>query len=985
MRRVGLIAVALLAGCVDFRTSVCDDLLCPSGTVCSTAHETCVLEEQIAACDGRAEGAACGYAGVSDGACRTGVCFGVGCGNGFVDPDEVCDDGNAVDGDDCSANCRSNETCGNNVIDTAVGEACDDGNLIDGDGCQSNCALPTCGDGIVDDGEVCDDGGHVADDGCNPQCTSDETCGNGVIDVVRGEQCDDGNFVAGDTCGPNCMLEYCGNDNVDPGEACDDGNIVSGDGCSANCQSDETCGNGVIDTATGEECDDGNFVSQDGCSSTCRIGGMTWEPLGTPSPRHGHAVAYDAARQRMVVFSGFNETEGLSPETWEWNGRGFVDVSPPAADSPVPRIFGTMSYDARRKRVVLFGGIAGSDANDTWEWDGSTWTDRSLSSPTAPPAVPSSMTYDAGRGRIVVFAETETWEWDGQTWSDVTPAGPSPSTRVGAAMSYDPVRGRVYLFGGADGFTRLDDMWEWDGSTWTDVTPATGPRPEPRIHSGMVYDAARGHTVLFAGYGLFAPAESYNDTWVWDGSAWTEVTPAGPSPLGRNVNRLVYDVAREQVVLFGGRDPSSTTVFDDVWTWDGAVWSEPAPQADPGPREQHAMAYDAVRGRTVTFGGVSSGTLLTDTLEWDGREWFDVTPAGASPSRRTQYALAYDPVRKRVVLFGGGDPVTRTTLADTWTWDGTTWVDVTPASSPPPRRGAELAFDTARGRLLMFGGCAIYPDPSDLLNSCGSSGTSLLADTWEWDGATWVEVTPSGTNPAQRMECAMTYDPVRDRTVMSGGNQIFITPIEESNDTWEWNGTAWTEMEVLGPNPQNRFRATLVYDGARRRPVMFGGAGSGGDDSADWDGAHWTRATAISAASIRPRSLQGIAYDGARGRTVVYGGNPREFVGDPSLGDTWQSALKATGPEACHSGLDGDQDGLVGCDDPDCWGYCTPLCPPGTTCDPAEPRCGDGACNPALESPRLCPSDCGAPPAVCGDFVCDPGEDAAGCPGDCAL
>src|SRR5262249_13115596 len=49
-----------------------------------------------------------------------------------------------ADGDGCRADCRSNEPCGNSVIDTVTGETCDDGNLVDGDGCDSSCQLEAC-------------------------------------------------------------------------------------------------------------------------------------------------------------------------------------------------------------------------------------------------------------------------------------------------------------------------------------------------------------------------------------------------------------------------------------------------------------------------------------------------------------------------------------------------------------------------------------------------------------------------------------------------------------------------------------------------------------------------------------------------------------------------------------------------------------------------------------------------------------------------
>ena len=63
-------------------------------------------------------------------------CF--NCGNGSVEPNEECDDGNLSDGDGCSSNCTL-ERCGNGVID--VGEECDDGNTNDTDNCYTDCTI----------------------------------------------------------------------------------------------------------------------------------------------------------------------------------------------------------------------------------------------------------------------------------------------------------------------------------------------------------------------------------------------------------------------------------------------------------------------------------------------------------------------------------------------------------------------------------------------------------------------------------------------------------------------------------------------------------------------------------------------------------------------------------------------------------------------------------------------------------------------------
>src|SRR5690349_18093862 len=141
MRVIWVLAVAL-CGCITSNVVVCDEgLVCPAGTLCDNLHQRCVVKEQLDVCAGMPDDAECSYDG-AQGICIDQVCFVAGCGNGVVDPNEVCDDGNTRAGDHCSSDCHSNETCGNGVIDVAVGEACDDGNSEPGDGCQETCALP---------------------------------------------------------------------------------------------------------------------------------------------------------------------------------------------------------------------------------------------------------------------------------------------------------------------------------------------------------------------------------------------------------------------------------------------------------------------------------------------------------------------------------------------------------------------------------------------------------------------------------------------------------------------------------------------------------------------------------------------------------------------------------------------------------------------------------------------------------------------------
>jgi hypothetical protein len=94
--------------------------------------------------------------------------------------------------------------------------------------------------------------------------------------------------------------------------------------------------------------------------------------------------------------------------------------------------------------------------------------------------------------------------------------------------------------------------------------------------------------------------------------------------------------------------------------------------------------------------------------------------------------MAYDPATADVVLFGGsgngGD------LSDTWTFDGTTWTELSTATRPPARDSASIAYDPTTGHLIMFGGEA-------------SSGD--LSDTWTFDGTNWTQVTTASSPTAR--------------------------------------------------------------------------------------------------------------------------------------------------------------------------------------------------------------------------------------------
>lgn len=164
------------------------------------------------------------------------------CGDGLLDPGELCDDNNNEGGDGCSADCKSTEECGDRQVNRSIGEVCDDDTLRQttcphgratcaacAPGCRSMRVLtgPYCGDGDAgvnhgvdtDAGEVCDDGNAINETSCpygSPTCqTCNSTCsgllspdgggycGDGLTQPSH-EQCDDGNALDCGLCSSSC-------------------------------------------------------------------------------------------------------------------------------------------------------------------------------------------------------------------------------------------------------------------------------------------------------------------------------------------------------------------------------------------------------------------------------------------------------------------------------------------------------------------------------------------------------------------------------------------------------------------------------------------------------------------------------------------------------------------------------------------------------------------------------------------------------------
>ena len=407
-----------------------------------------------------------------------------------------------------------------------------------------------------------------------------------------------------------------------------------------------------------------------------------------------------------------------------------------------------------------------------------------------------------------------------------------PRQRADAALAYDPVSGNLLLIGGR----HLDErVWSWDGAAWSNITPAGGAL-RAGLLPGFVYDGRAGGLVTFGG------EDMGRDTWLFDGQ-WRLIAGGGPVD---NYGQFAYDAGRGEIVAFGGYRVGRRQVADDrTWIWRDGAWTQQAPDVSPPGRVDAALAYDAARGVTVLFGGQTyarSGQdaiiQFGDTWLWDGQTWREVAKSGPSPGPRSGHSMAYDPIRQRVVLFAGAVAI------------------------------------------------------GDRVRDSGS----LLSDVWEWDGASWREVTVTGATPGLRFSSPMTYDPKSREIVMFGGAHPLSQGAapNRADDLWSFNGTRWRRLDDhVAPGVRGRHQSAYVESSGE--VMMCCGADlAGGPPLSDvwhWSGQGWRLGTPV------PSGLEGhgMTYDAARDRVVVFGGSaPDDYEWD---GAAWHTVTSTRGPQ----------------------------------------------------------------------------------------
>ena len=346
-----------------------------------------------------------------------------------------------------------------------------------------------------------------------------------------------------------------------------------------------------------------------------------------------------------------------------------TDTPPPPTTTPTeepielkpsPRGYISMAYDSESRQVILFGGATG-DEFDPANYSGETWA----------------------------------FDLTNQTWTEMKPLeSPGPKGTTGS-MVYDSESDRVILFGGTrtrNSTSRETWAYDYNTNTWTQMK-ARGPAK----HLGAViaYDAESDRVILFGGFD-FDAYKMFQDTWAYDYNtdSWTEMKPDA-SPPGQAFHAMTYDSDSDRIMLWGGYtktpDPSNVVPLDSsVWAYDfnANTWEKKNPSSAPGPRLDHAIAYNVSADKVLMYGG-------SDRPSWSGQPtdfremraynfksntWESIPESSPFPGTLSRFAMVYIPDIDQFIVFGGQIGGRQEYYTNqTWIYDFSTntWTDVT--------------------------------------------------------------------------------------------------------------------------------------------------------------------------------------------------------------------------------------------------------------------------------------------------------------------
>lgn len=793
------------------------------------------------------------------------------CGDGVLDRDEQCDDGEQNGpGQPCLADCTLN-VCGDD--DQGPDEECDDGDDNGpGQPCKADCTLNVCGDGDQGPGEECDAGmdngpGQACLDGCVLNI-----CGDG--DPGPGEGCDDGNRVDDDDCTNMCTLPTCGDTIVQADEECDDGNAVDEDECTTQC-TNAVCGDAFTQAVIGEQCDDGpaNADNAD-CTSMCQVaicGDGLVHSAGNGTEECDNGAANNGPGQAclgncVLNVCGDGDTgpgegcddgnlmggDGCSPTcTLETCGNGIVDPGEDCDDGQngdnddgctdqcaLPECGDGLLQPSQGEQCD--DGVANADTGactlgcqvafcgDGLVWAGMEQCDNGPANANDAACKADCTDQICGDGFVgpgEACDDGNAINDDGCTNVCTLPTCGDAIVQAGEECDEGPANDNTGTCTLActspvcgDGFVQPGNGEQCDlGPGNNDQAACTSGCQDAVCGDGLVYPA--GGEQCDDGNAINGDG-CESDCTQTPGSGWEPVPPLGDALLGVRGHAAALDPVNGRILITGGRTYYDLLDTVHAFDWVGQTMTLLGPAGDvPAPRFDHTLVVDAAGQRALLFGGQGYYELYADVIELDltipNGDWTALAPMGPGPTARHGHAALFDAAGERMLVIGGRTHYD--VLDDVWALDLSgpgdgVWQQLVLGGAPPARHQAQLAWDPI-AQVAYYGG--------------GQGYYELLEDMWQLDlsGApTWSALAPTGGAPTGVASGTWVWDSIAARLLQIDGHRFYDVQVEPQNiDLSGGLPGQWVLPNPVGFPPPGVVDAALVFVPDVAQAYRFGG------------------------------------------------------------------------------------------------------------------------------------------------------------------
>ncbi|HEY6291993.1 MAG TPA: kelch repeat-containing protein [Terriglobia bacterium] len=208
-------------------------------------------------------------------------------------------------------------------------------------------------------------------------------------------------------------------------------------------------------------------------------GASSWTQLSPsgaqPTPRRGHAAAYDPDTNRMIIFGGSDCNGGYLADAWvltNANGLGGTPVwtkLSPSGGPPPGRAYQAAAYNSSTNSLVVYGGTNGTELSDVWVLSGANGSTRD------------------------------------SAWNELSPQGTAPAARYGQASTYDATNDIMIVYGGFTDQGIVGDAWTLSNAgggggepTWAMLVPTGHAGPQYYLQTA-IYDPGSNELVSFGG------------------------------------------------------------------------------------------------------------------------------------------------------------------------------------------------------------------------------------------------------------------------------------------------------------------------------------------------------------------------------------------------------------------------------------------------------------------------------------------------------